>query len=481
MITSADIRSLYNPSRCPKRVWLAANREDLVGKPSEYDQLLMEQGQQHEQAHLATLPPAMRPSYPPGNFEIGAQATKALMDEGVAAIYQGVVRSEKLGIVGIPDFLIRVGDNYTIRDAKLAVKLNAHPEIALQVSLYADAFTDMIGDPPVGLEVALGDGTVSDVEHVPTTEVIHEILSLQDRQDEPDEAVGWSKCEPCPFGKYCWEKAEESRDVATVYGVDQSLSNVLHDMGVATFDDLVSLAPGSLAEIRRPHGDRMVRVGKRAPAILRQARVLIADEYERFAQPELPGDGPVVYFDIESDPHDEVGNKVYLWGVLTDRGDGSEPTYWGEVAGAGKDEDERAWFSFLDHAGDLMDEQGDLPFVHYSPYERTWVAKYIERFGDPDGTAERVMGLLFDMRPRTILGAYCFPVPSYGLKAIEKQTGFERSQEEYGSLWSVVCYHRWLAAEGDERERLGRELLTYNEEDCAAMKWVVDWVREDLG
>ena len=69
------------------------------------------------------------------------------------------------------------------------------------------------------------------------------------------------------------------------------------------------------------------------------------------------------------------------------------------------------------------------------------------------------------------------PVPSYGLKEVERYAGFKRSQADYGGLCSVVRYREWLdAGAGGERERIADELLRYNCEDRQAMRWVMEWV-----
>jgi predicted RecB family nuclease len=80
------------------------------------------------------------------------------------------------------------------------------------------------------------------------------------------------------------------------------------------------------------------------------------------------------------------------------------------------------------------------------------------------------------MLPKAIQRALCLPIPSYGLKQVEQYAGFQRSQADYGGLWSVVRYREWLeAGTSDERERIADELLRYNREDCEAMQWVMEW------
>ncbi len=481
MITSDDIHSLYRPSLCRKRVYLLANRPELAAPPSEYDQLVMECGLKHEQVHLETCPQAVKPDYRPGDLKAGAEATRALLEKGTPVIYQGVVSSELAGLAGIPDFLIRKGESYVLQDTKLAVNLENHPEIPLQLSLYARAFEDRMGKAAAGLKVVLGNGNVEDIVVEDIQGVVKEIGSLKKAKDEPDEAVGWSKCGECPFRGYCWEAAEKNCDPAVVFGVDQNLRNTLVEAGIDTYHKLLNLPVESLAELRKPWGKREQRVGnKTAENIHRQIRVLIGGKHEVFDVPQFPSEGPCVYFDIESDPHDEgLENKVYLWGVLADCDGSSSPEYWGELAGVGEENDKQAWFDFLNQSESIFRRLGNIPFIHYSPYEKTWTRKYIERWGDPNGIGGRISTLLWDMQAKAIKPAICLPIPSYGLKHVEKYAGFERGQQDYGSLWSVVRYHEWLkAATEDDRRLIGQKLLLYNREDCEAMRYVLNWLKQ---
>jgi len=480
LVTADDIYQLYCPQPCGRRVYLCENRPELRAPPSEYDQLLMRFGREHEEAHLSTLPTPVRPKYPRGDLTAGAEETRRLMSQRAPVIHQGVVLSAASGMAGIPDFLVLQNDAYLLRDTKLAVNLDRHPEIPLQLSLYARAFEESVGSPPAATQVVLRDGTVTDVGVIDVGETIREVVELKEADDAMDEAVGWSKCEPCAFSEYCWREAEERHDPGVVVGVDQGLRNTLVEAGYDTYDRLLDMEAEQLAEMQRPWGTGQRRVGpKLAARILRQARVLMSGDHELFAEPEPLPDVPCVYFDIEADPHDEgLENKVYLWGLYEDLAEGREPTYWGEIVGPGDDGDREGWFRFLDRVSELVEERGWMPFVHYSHYERTWVRKYIDRWGDPEGVAGDLLEALWDLEARAVRKALCLPVPSYGLKQIEKHTGFQRSQEDYGSLWSVVRYHEWVeAATPEEKERIRDELLQYNREDCEAMRHVLGWLR----
>ena len=90
--------------------------------------------------------------------------------------------------------------------------------------------------------------------------------------------------------------------------------------------------------------------------------------------------------------------------------------------------------------------------------------------------ASKVLPLLWDMKRKVVDECLCLPAHHYGLKAVEQCAEFKCSQEDYGSLSSVARYNAYLeAADETERRAIQKELLTYNEEDCVAMRHVLQW------
>jgi len=478
VISASDFHTYYQLEECARRVWLEANRPGLKADPSEFDQVLFRKGREHEEAHLATFPGYVRPAYPVGDLAAGAAATARLLRQSEPVIYQGVLMSPDGGTAGIPDFLIREGDAYVIRDAKLALNLDRHPEIPAQIGLYSRLLRDAAGLPVARCEVLLGNGDLLPVPPVDVTGLVSRLGGIKSAPEEPDEAVGWSKCNTCGFCDHCWNDAVKAHDPAVVPGIEQGLRNALVGAGIARYEGMQKMGVRGLAGLRFQQKTRERQVGeKTAEKVLRQVRVLVSGKMEVLVPPDEPPVGLVAYFDIESNPWD-VGmeTRVYLWGLLLDRSNGSPPEYWGTVARAGAEGDAAAWQAFLTRCGHLIEEFGDVPYVHYSHYEKTWITQYIQRWGDHDGVGAKVLSLLWDMEKRAIRGRLCLPVHSYGLKHVEKCAGFKRSQGEYGALWSVGRYGALLEAADDAaRTAIENELLTYNREDCVAMRHVLRW------
>jgi predicted RecB family nuclease len=469
---------------------MLANQPDLAADDSAFRDLLFRRGRELELRHLAELEaelgPAARPVYPMGYFAAGHRETLSAVGNNAPVIYQAVLLDDTNRFLAIPDFLVLnpATGRYVIRDVKLAVNLDDHPEIRLQLGLYQAVMEAVLRYSPE-VEVVTGDGAVTPFAPAGREELlaaVNRFNELRTAAESPYEPVGWSKCNPCVFRASCWDPAVAQRDVATVPHVDQGLCRKLRDLGICEFGQLHEFNEDDLAGLSRPWGRKQQRVGPvRAGKIKRQVDVLVTGNVMVESRPALPpgcapGTRPVVIFDIENDVFDpELGVKVYLWGCLLAPPDGPPKPHL-VVAGPGAEGDRQGWFDFLDLAERLFSEYADLPLIHYSAHEKTWVKNYVERYGDPRGVADRVQKNLWDMYA-CIQNSLFIPAPSYGLKSVESLVGFKRSQEEFGGLWSIITYDRYLnaAAESDAQAILD-EILTYNTEDLLASLVVYEWL-----
>ena len=52
---------------------------------------------------------------------------------------------------------------------------------------------------------------------------------------------------------------------------------------------------------------------------------------------------------------------------------------------------------FLEMADRIFEAYGDIPFVHWATYEKTYLRRYVDRYGDVDGVAARVEANLLDL------------------------------------------------------------------------------------
>ena len=259
------------PAAAPGVPWFPAH--PVPAEASELDSLIKELGERHEREHLAGFPEYRDLSE--GNHGDRFQRTKEAMAGGAPVIYQGVLRAaypdSRDLVTGIPDFLIREGDSYRIRDCKLSRGMDesSHPEILRQLQTYGWLFEQVTGRPPAALEAYLG---TRQLEETP------------------------------------YSGAEATHDVSLVYKLDQARAHALRQEGVRTYDELLrDFTPDTLATLARTQGSQVRRVGSAAGRILENARALAT-------RAEIMMGELMVMFDLEGvPPQYEELEKVYLW------------------------------------------------------------------------------------------------------------------------------------------------------------------------
>lgn len=88
---------------------------------------------------------------------------------------------------------------------------------------------------------------------------------------------------------------------------------------------------------------------------------------------------------------------------------------------------------------------------------------------------------LFDMC-KLVTECLVLPVSSYSLKVVCKHpqlVNFQWDDEDSGSQWSIVQYVNYLnTLIPAERERIKRDIITYNRDDVMATRRLEEWLRE---
>jgi hypothetical protein len=179
--------------------------------------------------------------------------------------------------------------------------------------------------------------------------------------------------------------------------------------------------------------------------------------------PELPRSSTRIYLDIEGDPERRF---CYLLGVVVQAGDTEERySFWIDSPG------EEA--VLLGRLLDLAALHPDAWFYAYGGYE----AAFLRRTGKVAGRDHEVEQLLartFNVLATMYLHVY-FPVYSNGLKDVAGQLGFRWTESEASGELSVVWRREW---EGNRSPALKEKLVTYNLEDCDALRRLTEFLYE---
>ncbi len=488
-LTTQNIYDLYSPSLCERRLFYRSIREEET-PPGPFEEVIFMLGHRHEKNHINSLreyvdvSKILRDQQP--------ETTKQLIQNNTPVIYQGVlagnetINGSQVQIIGIPDIMIYENSSYIIRDCKLAQHADEkkHPEILAQLQVYGYLYEKNTGEKPAKLEASLGDSSIVEIPYDDGNSAIRILKALLDivsLADVPYSPVGWSKCQGCGFSKICWEASVKNNDVALVYGVDKNLAEVFRNEGILTVEHLLNnYTEASLSELKRPWGKSLRKVGNSAQGILLHAKAMKEKKNILLGKVDLPDNSNLVMFDIEGfPPYLEEMEKIYLWGVQVY---GEKPgPFTPAVSPIAPDGDQKGWESFLLNCQRTFDEYADIPFIHWHHYEKTKVKLYMERYGDINGVARRVLDNLVDLLPLT-KRAMVLAEPSYSLKVVERVANFKRTQDEYGGKWAMAKYIEAVETE-DHNVRKGiiDQILKYNEEDLAATWAVFQWLKKQIG
>jgi predicted RecB family nuclease len=486
---ASDVYDYYYPSRCALRVALRYRGEPEEEAVGPFAELLRSMGKTHELAQLRALPEAVDLSgFSPEERE---RRTMLEIRAGASALYQPRFQleielfGEECDVVGEPDFLIRDGAGYRIRDSKIKRKFTADRPgaIPLQLQLYGFLYERATGRPPRALEVHAGGGDIVPIPYDGGDAAIAFLGQLARMRRAPRDAwepVGWSKCDGCGYNGRCWERAVSASDVSILHEISQDRARDLRARGVSTVEELLRAFDDPA---RRGLFFEKTRTGEKpsgwAARARRDAEAHATGRPVVIAPPRLPSGLDCVVFDLEgARAFPEELEKVYLWGLKTCE---PSPRHLSVVAGFGPDADRDAWREFLRVAAPLLSERPGIAFVHWGTYERTKLKEYARIYGDPDGTASRVADSLLNLHD-LVRRCFALPLPSSGLKVVGPYVGFQRRLPEGGGDWAIAKYIEATEAESStERDAILGEILAYNEEDLDATAAVLDWVRQRAG
>ena len=470
-----------------------------------YGRILMDKGNQHEDAYLARLEAdgrrvACMLTYDDEGFdaEEARRATEDAIRAGTAdVIYQAYLSDGTWR--GFADFLERVDPGegeaslaptgnavYEPVDTKLA--RSAKPLHLIQLSFYAEQLGRIQGALPEHMHVELGTGeraTHRTAEFIAFFRRSRERLlaavegeaSLAPTNNGPD-TYPWPvyHCGICDFRHLCRQQLVDDDNLVLVAGLGRLYAERLLAAGIPTLTALGETAPGTTVE--RIRDESFERIRDQARLQLHFTRTgeriveLLPDEEDRgFRLLPPPSEGDV-WLDLEGHPFYEPARGLeYLFGYCY-REDGQ--VRYDAVWGLDRDGEKAAFECFVDWLEERRRRFPDLHVYHYAAYERValrrLMGEHSVREAEIDDWLRRE--LLVDLY-RVVKQALRAGVPSYSIKEIEKLYGFARTAAVEGGAESIVLFEHWI--ETGERTVLG-EIQAYNEEDCRSTFELHEWL-----
>ena len=394
------------------------------------------------------------------------------------------------GIRGIADFLVRIQDpesgvvSYEPVDAKLA-RAEAKPGHLLQLCFYADAIEALTGVRPANMHIWLGSGRV-ETFRVNDFGAYWRRLRTQLRaalDAGPATATAPKRCQHCQFcefGEVCEINWRADASLIYVAGIRQTDIDALAGAGVSTLRALPNAAP-PIAGLRPERLSRLstqARLQVAAPAEGPPPFVAIVDDQGdsdwRKGLHKLPApDNGDVFLDFEGHPFWRADTGLFFLFGLIERTAGGVWEYrawWAHDRG----EEATAAAGVIDYLAARRAQNPGMHVYHYNHTERTSLISLTteQRVREAELTELIAQGTFVDL---FLLARNSFQVgvESYGLKHLERLTGFERSHEIDKGAGAVVQYEKYMA----DGETSGlTDIARYNEDDVRATMALRDWL-----
>jgi predicted RecB family nuclease len=273
------------------------------------------------------------------------------------------------------------------------------------------------------------------------------------RTEPPPRLVLNSHCQVCEFRPRCQADATIKDDLSLLRGMSEKEIKKYAKRGAFT---VAQLSFTFRARRGRPPGQQ-----KQVHQHALQALAIREKKVHILGTLELPTSPTRMYFDIEGDPDRGFD---YLLGLIVVANDVEQRhSFWADSPA----DEPRILRQFLDLVGGHVDAW----IFTYGSYE----ADFLRRVGKAAGQEEevgRVLARTFNVLSIIHQHVY-FPVYSNGLKNIGAHLGFAWSEPEASGVQSVVWRRRW---EETSSAGLKDKLITYNIEDCAALRKVTEFL-----
>jgi predicted RecB family nuclease len=269
---------------------------------------------------------------------------------------------------------------------------------------------------------------------------------------EPPQLVLNDHCQLCEFRGRCHEQAVQDDNLSLLRGLGEKEIKGYARKGILTLTQL--------AHTFRPRrrGKRAVRRTPRRYHAL-QALAVRDKRIYLFSTPELPAASTRIYLDLEGLPDEGF---VYLIGMTVVQ-DGSEEhfTFWAET----KSQEQDIFDQFLAK----MSKYDDFRVFCYGGYERTFL-KRMRKVASRKTPVDRVLDALVNVLSLVYAHVY-FPCYSNGLKDVSGYLGFSWTAPDASGVQSMAWRKRWEVGRVDDWKQ---KLVTYNREDCAALRKVTE-------
>jgi predicted RecB family nuclease len=436
-------------AQCPRKAYLLLFSPEQ-GTPHAYIRILERQRRAHQARYLNGLQ-HMHADVHPYTVEHLRHGSAVLLNaclqaDGLVAECDVLTRVERPPMAGTHQYAptLYVGTHSVSTEQKLALAFTGHVLGRLQHT-----------PPRAGRIIAL-DGTSHTVKlDTRATDLLPRLEPLQGwtrgAVPAPPPIILNKHCPLCPFQRACRAQAEREDNLSLLNGVTARVMRQYEKKGIFTVKQLSYLF--------KPRKHK--KGSRKPPPVLHkvelQALAIRDNKIYLYELPALARQPVELFVDMEGVPD---RGRYYLIGLLVCQADTmGHYAFWADT-----DHDEgHMWQQWVEK----VQQYPEAPIYHYGSYEPRAIGTLAKRYHmDAESVRKRLVNV-----HRCLYGKVYFPVHSHGLKAIGHFLGARWTSPQASGLQSLVWRHQWEHTQ----ERTYRDLLvTYNREDCQALKRLTD-------
>jgi len=184
-----------------------------------------------------------------------------------------------------------------------------------------------------------------------------------------------------------------------------------------------------------------------------------------------------IFFDIEGFTFGQPGGIEYLFGYTTVNQGEEFHWLWADT----RAEEKQLFEAFMLDIQARLKRHPSAHIYHYANYEKAALKRLAKRHRIFEAEVEDLLraGVFVDLYD-IVRKALVLSQESYSIKKLENYYSFDRVsdvKEAMGSMEYYDAYLRALDEDPIEAEKLKRQVLAYNQDDCASTLALVKWLR----
>jgi len=260
-------------------------------------------------------------------------------------------------------------------------------------------------------------------------------------------------CPLCPYCDPCRQKAEKEDNLSLLGKMTQKVVRRYEKKGIFTVKQL--------SYVFNPRRRRKKSVAAISIFNLElQALAIRTEKIYLHKTPLIPTNQVEIFLDIEGIP--DQGFHYLIGMIAVSLTEIQTYSFWADT------QDDEA--TIFQNCLAVAERYKDAPIYHYGSYEPKAFSQIAKKHGLNTGTIEK---RLINVNA-IIYGKVYFPSRSNRLKDLGALIGATWESPEASGIQSIVWRYRW---EEDRDERYKQKLLRYNQDDCQALKRLLNELR----